>query len=777
MLRPSAADAEWSSVDLPHDWRLGMTPSPDHQHPKDYAKAWQGFFPTGVAYYRKLLSLDRGPPGQRTSITFDGIAGFSDVWFNGFWVGEMASSYSPLSVDVTEILRAGDEGPNVVLVRTDCREAEGWWYEGGGIHRHVWLDTWSEIHAVSDSLHVRTPVADRERAAVAVQVEVLNESPDEAKIGLVTVVKDPETGQEVARTNTDSRVSVSSCGMVTLATEVQISNPKLWQLGKGGLYTLEAHVVDVVSTHFGVRTIRRAKDGILVNHQWTKIFGANLHQDWSVFGVALPDRVIEQKLELYAELGVNTIHSAHHAPTRELIDHADRIGMLLLLENRQFSTASSSLEQLRWLVRRFRSRPSVFLWGIENEEMDYQGTRVGAGILTRMVKEIKSLDPDRDTIFGGVVAFDDKSYYSITDVVGMHYRSFFGVLDVAVDYVQDKPHVLDEEGHYASVRGVYQYDKERAHAGSFSHLGEVMMDTPEPASNAALMPPDFNITGNIASDLTTAYTHPKVSGTFVWTALDYIGGPIPLRWPATTTSYGSKDLLGLPKDYYWLLRSLFRRDEPLVHAFPHWTWPGREGESIPFRAYSNCEEVEFLVDDVVVSRERVNTGLVVVLDGIKYAPGKLVARGYKDGKAVAEHRQVTAQKPARLMVDTDRSVLSVSTGGNIDVAFLRIAVTDEQGNLISNAANRIKVTVKGEGYLRGTHNGDPSTDNYTCCETFQAFNGFIGAYVASGSSPGVMTVSVASDGLVGVEVDILRFAVTVIPASTIANKEHISNTP
>ncbi|RSL42121.1 hypothetical protein CEP54_015595 [Fusarium duplospermum] len=651
ILRPSAADAEWSSIDLPHDWRLGMTPSPDHQHPEDEAKVWQGFFPTGVTYYHKLLSLDRGPLGQRTSITFDGIAGFSDVWFNGFWVGEMASSYSPLTVDVTEILRAGDEGPNVVLV------------------------------------------------------EVLNESPDEAKAGLVTVVKDPETGQEIACTDADSRVSVFSCGMVALATEVQISNPKLWQLGKGGLYTPEAHVVDaqgalldVISTHFGVRTISWAKDGILGNGQWTKIVGANLHRDRSVFGVALPDRVIEQKLELCAELGVNAIRSAHHAPTQKLVDHAERMGMLLLLENRQLSTASSSLEQLRSLGD-------------------------GPGILTRMVKEIKSLGPDRDTIFGGVMALDDKSYYSITDVVGMHYRSFFGVLDVAVGYVQDKPHVLDEESLYASVRGVYQYDKERAHAGSFSYLGEVMMDTPEPASNAALMPPDFNITGSIALDLTTAYTHPKVSGTFVWTALDYIGEPT------------------LPKDYYWLLRSLFRRDEPLVHAFPHWTWPGREGESIPFRPYSNCDEVEFLVDDVVLAHERVNTGLVMIPDGIKYAPGKLVAT-------------FTAQKPARLMVDTDRSVLSVSSGDSIDVAFLRIAVTDEQGNLIPNAANHVKVAVKGEGYLRGTHNGDPSTDNYTCCETFQAFNGFIGAYFASDSSPGVMTVSVASDGLVGVEVDI-----------------------
>ncbi|KAJ9653621.1 hypothetical protein H2198_007212 [Neophaeococcomyces mojaviensis] len=748
-LRPSSSDSQWRAVDLPHDWRLGQKPARDHSLPPDYPRSWQGFFPVGVAYYRKTFQYDPPPAGRRVSITFDGIAGFSDIWFNGFWVGQQCTHYSPVSIDLTEFLRPRLEGPNVILVRSDSREAEGWWYEGGGIYRHVWLETHGEVHVVRDGVHIRTTMANEEKASVSIQVEMLNEGSNSLKLHLEASVREGDSTHVVSTVSSGSTV-LASCQAQTLSLEADINNPKLWELGNGRMYSMTINVVcddgtvrDSVSCPFGIRDVEFVDDGIMVNGKWTKIYGANIHQDWAVYGVALPDRVIEAKLELCAEIGVNAIRCAHHPPTPELVDHADRMGMLLVPENRLLSASSFSIDQLRGMVRRFRNRPSVLLWSLENEEMDVQGSPMGRAILARLIKEVNALDPDRHTIIGGVVNFDD-DYHRLPTVVGMHYRVFFGVLDEYLLHIPDKPHVLDEEGLYASTRGVYDYNKERAYAGSFSTLRDVMMDTEKPAANAALMPPNFKITGNVAANLTLAYNHPKVSGTFVWTALDYIGEPTPQRWPATTSSYGGRDLCGIPKDYYWLLRSLFRPAEPIVHVFPHWTWPGKEGERIQCRAYTNCNSVEFVVNGTVVASQESSGSLVVLKDGIEYQPGEFVARGYRGSEPVAEHRQWTAQQPSQLKMIPDRSLLSVK---DRDVSFIRVAVTDNNGILIPDAAIQIQFSVSGVGRLVGAHNADPSTDSYTSTTSARAFNGFVGVYIATENKPGEIRVSATADGL------------------------------
>jgi beta-galactosidase len=371
--------------------------------------------------------------------------------------------------------------------------------------------------------------------------------------------------------------------------------------------------------------------------------------------------------------------------------------------------------------------------------MDVQGTPIGRATLARLVKEVKALDPDRPTIFGGVVAFDDADYYRLTDVVGMHYRAFFGVLDRSVEYVPDRPHILDEEGLHASTRGIYEYDKVNRRAGSLSTLRDVMMDTDQPSANAALLPVDFKITGNVADFLYTAFHHDKVSGVFIWSALDYIGEPTPQRWPATTSSYGGRDLVGLPKDYYWLLRSLLR-PEPLVHAFPHWTRPGKEGQKLEYRAFTNCETVEFVVNGTIVGRQPAARGLVVFDGGLEYQPGEILVRGYNGDELAATHRQVTVGKAAKLFVEADRSVIGAS---GRDIAFIRVAITDDDGNLIPDADNEVNFEVSGAGRLVGAHNADPSTDVYTAVSSARAFNGFIGVYV-EGKSDGGEIVFVAS---------------------------------
>ena len=197
-LRPSSADAAWNPVDVPHDWRIKTKPAPDHPVPDDYPRVWQGHFESGIAYYRKLFEAPELSPHERIPITFDGIPGFSDVWLNGFWIGMQPSAYSPLTIDLTEVLSLAGQGPNVLLVYADLAKAEGWWYEGGGIYRHVWLDAFSDVFVVPDRLFVSTPEVSEEEAQVLVNLQVCNKGSKPVTASVVFQITDEDTGEKAA---------------------------------------------------------------------------------------------------------------------------------------------------------------------------------------------------------------------------------------------------------------------------------------------------------------------------------------------------------------------------------------------------------------------------------------------------------------------------------------------------------------------------------------------------------------------------------------------------
>ncbi|KAH7126029.1 glycoside hydrolase superfamily [Dactylonectria macrodidyma] len=310
------------------------------------------------------------------------------------------------------------------------------------------------------------------------------------------VIRDSESGQVVVCRDTEQAVKISSCGSGTISADVQIPFPKLWEIGRGNLYKLSVNVIDehgvvgdTASKNFGVGTIELVEGGILVNGKQTKILGGNIHQDWAVYDVGLPDRVIEQKLELCREMGMNALRIAHHPPTPELVDHADRMGILVLPEDRLFSTSASSINQLRSL-----------------------GTRVGRAMLSRLVIEVKALDSYRPTIFGGAVALEDAAYYRMADT-----RLYL--------MCQTGHTSLTKKG-YIRPPGAFISTTSSEHIpGLYQTLRDGMMDAERPAANAALVPVNHEMTGNVAEYHTKDYTHHKVSGTFVWSVLDYIGEP------------------------------------------------------------------------------------------------------------------------------------------------------------------------------------------------------------------------------------------------------------
>jgi beta-galactosidase len=365
----------WAPVTTPHDWRITPVPTPENRPHVDYPDAWQGFFPTNVGYYRKVFDCRSVRDEKHVTLTFDGIAGFSDVWLNGMWLGSHSTSYLPLVIEGLELLRM--EAPNVLLVPSDIRETEAWWYEAGGIFRHVWIETYNDLHVARDGAYVPASSVDGAKAKVKLEVELHNDGLSSAEGMIYVGIRAVGSLQKDDVAVTRDSYRIRGCSTFTISLEAQIQNPELWTIGQGNLYkaciTVEnsrGAVVDETSQTFGIRSIDVGQDGISINgNPSQKIFGVNLHQDFGVYGRAVPKRIIEQKLKLCAEMGTNAIRCAHHPPTPELLGAADRLGILVLTETRLLCSSSLMLERLQASVKKSRSHPCVFAYSMGNEEV------------------------------------------------------------------------------------------------------------------------------------------------------------------------------------------------------------------------------------------------------------------------------------------------------------------------------------------------------------------------------------------------------------------------
>lgn len=722
--RPGSLGTGWRDVRLPHDWRIEQAPSPD-------GPIWQAFLPGGIAYYRRRFPMPEHRPGDRIVLEFEGVMRDATVWCNGFFLGDHLSGYTGFRYDVTELLRSRDEGDNVVLVRCDTTAAEGWWYEGGGIYRNVWLTTLPSLHVDLDGVWVTTPDVAPDHATIQAAVTVRNHAADPVDARVRTIVIDPG-GTIVAAAQAD--VTVPASDAATAITRSAVPSPRLWAIHDAQLYVLTAEievdgtVIDRTHTCFGIRTIEfRPGHGLFVNGKHVLLQGANIHQDFAGVGVALPDRIIEHKLRLLTEMGCNAVRSAHHPPAPALLDAADRLGLLVIAENRLMSTAPPYLADLENMVITGRNHPCVFLWSLENEEY-LEGTERGTRILGALVRTVRRLDPTRPTIVGGARDFDSP-FFDVADVVGAHYQSLNQLIGEVQALRPASPLVADEEGLFPTVRGQYDDDHVRGLPSSFGTSMGLFGAFPKiMAAVTGRDPIDYDL----GATWRWFIEHPEAAGGFVWAGFDYFGEPTPMHWPVMVSNYGAMDLCGFPKDYYWLLRSWFR-PEPLVHVLPHWTWPGSEGKPLRVWAYSNCDEVELLINGAVIDRRPVVDHIAKWDDGIVYEPGVLLARGLRAGIVVAEHRSETAGPPRRLNCTLEPAILR---GDGDDVAIVTVAVEDADGRLCPWADDDIVFDVVGPAELIGVGNGDPTSLEPHKGRHRRAFRGRALALVRALAGPG-----------------------------------------
>ncbi|MBI3986183.1 MAG: glycoside hydrolase family 2 protein [Lentisphaerae bacterium] len=717
---PAGSDRDWRMVNLPHDWVVegAFDPNADMSH---------GYLPAGLGWYRRWFHVPKETLGKRTVVEFDGVFRNCDVWANGHHMGRHLSGYTGFRFELTDVLNYG--GNNLLTVRVDAREFEGWWYEGAGIYRHVWLTTMDPLHIAPWGVFVSSTVkAGRggSTAAVKIQTELKNTHEHDVACRLVSTLLDTE-GREKASASVQAVVPADG-GHVCVQT-IPLRNPALWSLENPALYRVvsrvevEGETVDGQSTPFGIRTIRFDADkGFFLNGRPVKIQGCCNHQDHGGLGVALPDRVQEYRIERLKAMGCNAYRCAHNPPAPELLDACDRLGMLVMDENRKLNSSPEGLVNMESMVRRDRNHPSVILWSLENEEYAMQASEVGVRIARSLKRLVRRLDPTRPV----TAAMNNKdawgnAYSKVLDVQGCNY--FPQTYDDYRRKAPRQPVVASETSSTLSTRGIYRNDPIAGYVSAYD-----------------LNAPNWGATAEKA--WRSVAERPYMSGLFVWTGFDYRGEPTPYYWPCISSHFGILDMCGFPKDNFYYYRAWWQK-EPVLHILPHWTWPGLEGRELDVWCHSNCEEVELFLNDRSLGRQPVPRNGHVEWK-VAYAPGALRARGFTKGVETAVALAETAGDPAVIRLAADRQAIR---GDGEDVVMVAASVLDAAGRLVPWAASLIGFEVNEAGHVLGVCNGNPSSHEPDKASQRKAFNGLCMAIVQERDNPGTLIVRAESPGL------------------------------
>ncbi|MBU3024192.1 glycoside hydrolase family 2 TIM barrel-domain containing protein [Zobellia galactanivorans] len=761
-------DADWETLDLPHDWSMAGPFKKDN--PSGNVGAYA---PGGIGWYRKKFSLDKTDAGSKINIEFGGVYMNSEVWINGNYLGKRPYGYISFNYDLTPYLNF--DADNVLSVRVDnSKEPSARWFTGSGIYRHVWLVKTNALHISRYGVYATTPEVSKEKATVEVKTKVENESNGPEKFVVVNTIYDAG-GKVLAQHESTSELLGNK--EEEILQQIQVGTPVLWSPENPYLYTLRTEVkrndevVDQVETNLGIRSFEfTAENGFSLNGKNIKLKGVNNHSDLGALGAAINDKVLERRLKILKDMGCNAIRTAHNPPSATLLDLCDKMGFMVMdeafdewLESWPFGNKKKegkakygyhlyfeewAEKDLTELIKRDRNHPSIILWSVGNEIPDAcfeEGTE-RLKVLMDIVREHDATRPITCGITHMHLA-NESGFASQLDVTGYN-----GGGGSAFMYEKDREtyperkFLATEVPHTFQTRGVYQ--SQSWYRGK-NPLGGIMK-VPDLSNE--------EVFGEVSKYYSSSYDNsmvrisardswrrtrdfPYMAGEFRWTGFDYLGESM-FCWPAKLFNFGVIDMCGFPKDTYYFYQSQWT-EAPMVHILPHWNWEGKEGVEIPVVAYSNCDSVELFLNGKSLGTKEMGDAMDLMWK-VPYTPGTLMAKGIKDGKVVCEKVIVTADRPAKieLLADTD----TVNANGQ-DVVHVEVNIRDKDNNFVPNASNEIKFTLTGEATILAVDNGDPKSEESFIGDTRKAFNGKCIIIVKTTKKQGEFTIKAESEGL------------------------------
>jgi beta-galactosidase len=716
-------DSKWRTLNLPHDWAVELPFVWDEEQKSHGYKPLGRRYPeTSVGWYRREFDIPASDKGRCIWIEFDGAFRDVLVFVNGCFIGRNDNGYAPFRFELSDFLNYGAK--NYIVARVDASFGDGWFYEGAGIYRHVWLNKMDALHLGKWESVVRSTVSGRS-AELTLDTIVENQGAQAENASVNWKILDP-SGKTVATADAPAQ-QVAVDGSATFSAKARLSNPTLWSTDEPNLYTAVVTVStngtarDAERISFGVRTAHfDAQKGFFLNGKSLKIQGTCNHQDHAGVGAALPDRLQAFRVGVLRQMGCNAVRTSHNMPTPEWVDACDRMGMMMMCETRQMSSNPEGMAQLEVMVKRYRNSPSIVIWSIGNEEWQLQGPMAeqGAKIAATMVRKCHELDPTR--VVSAAVNGDNKQGVSdALDIIGFNYR-----INVPDEFHRANP-----------TRALFGSET----ASTIGTRGEYTTDPLRNVMSAYDVPVEW---GESAEAWWTFYgSREWEAGGFAWTGFDYRGEPTPYGWPSINSQFGIVDMCGFPKDDFYYYKAWWGL-EPVVHLFPHWNFEGEEGKEIPVWVYSNLDEIELLVNGKSVGRQKVPR-LGHVEWKVRYEPGNIEARGYKDGKVALTDKRETTGSAATIRLTADRT--EINADGE-DLAILSVEALDKQGRPVPTAQDMIHFNVTGDGALIGVGNGNPNCQESDKKPMRSLFNGLAQVILQSTKTAGTIQITAESRG-------------------------------
>jgi beta-galactosidase len=759
---PAFNDAKWETVDIPHDWAIlgpfdknndlqNVAVTQNFETQASLKTGRTGGLPyVGIGWYRTTF---HSTPGKQTTLIFDGAMSEARVFVNGkeacFW----PCGYNSFYCDVTSLVNE-DGKNNTLAVRLENRPQSSRWYPGAGLYRNVHVVTTEKIHVPVWGTQITTPCVKDEYASVCLRTTILNA--EKTELTVVTDIMDAD-GQVVS---TKTNKGVINHGQPFTQNFI-VERPKLWSPETPVLYKAVSKIysgdtlLDTYSTRFGIRTIEYIADkGFYLNGKRRKFQGVCNHHDLGPLGAAINVAALRHQLTLLKEMGCDAIRTSHNMPAPELVELCDEMGFMMMLEPfdewdiakcdngyHRFFNEWAEKDMVN-MLRQYRNNPCVVMWSIGNEvptQWSPEGYKVAKFLQDICHRE----DPTRPVTCGmdQVKSVLANGFAAMLDIPGLNYRAH--LYDEAYERLPQNIILGSETSSTVSSRGVYKFPVERK-AGA-------MYDDHQSSSYDL----EYCNWSNIPDiDFARAEDHEWTIGQFVWTGFDYLGEPSPYdtnAWPNHSSMFGIIDLASIPKDRYYLYRSVWNKEAETLHILPHWNWEGREGEKTPVFVYTNYPSAELFINGKSYGRQtKHKNGTVenryrLMWHDAVYQPGEVRVVAYDEqGNPVAEKTVRTAGKPHHIELVTDRS--SLQADGK-DLAYVTLRIVDKDGNLCPNDGRLVSFKVKGAGKYRASANGDP-----TCLDLFHkpemhAFGGMLTVIVQSGEKTGEIELQATAKGI------------------------------